>query len=78
MLGRPKDPTPEEAAIALEEKQLELRRKNWQLEKKQEEWELKKKRDEEEFELRKEERKAAAQKDTILLTLLANRENKEK
>ena len=78
LLGRPKDPTPEEAAIALEERQLELRRKNWQLEKEQEEWELKKKRDEEEFELRKEERKAAAQKDTILLTLFANRENKEK
>ena len=74
MLGRPKDPTPEEAAIALEERQLELRRKNWQLEKEQEEWELKKKRDEEEFELRKEERKAAAAKEISVFELLELRQ----
>ena len=61
-MGRPKEATAEEKALAMEEKQLE---------KDQEEWEWKRRREDEEFELRKEERKAAAQKDTILMSLLA-------
>ena len=80
ILGGPptKTVTAEEAGIALEEGKLELKRKQWQLQRDEEEWELKKERDREEFELRKEERRAAAQKDALLFTLLSNRENREK
>ena len=42
-MGRPKEATAEEKALAMEEKQLDLKRKNWQLEKDQEEWESLKK-----------------------------------
>ena len=78
IVGAPKTLTPEEAALAFEEKQFELKRKQWQLDRDQEEWEVKKRRDEEEFEARREDRKAQQQTNMLLLTLLQNRENKDK
>ena len=71
LMGKPKELSPEEAALVMQEKELDLKRKAWHFDKEQEEYETKKRREEEEFQLRKEERKAEVEKNNILFSLLA-------